>query len=261
MNLSIAGSGMSAAEKLVDVLSNNIANVNTIGFKEHRVEFQDLMYDNLTRVGITSAEGGSIIPTGVQVGLGVHVGATYRINTQGDISETGNDTDMAIRGRGFFRVEKPDGGFVYTRAGAFQVSPDGQIITSKGFLVSPGITIPQDAVSVDINDAGQVYVMLPGETAPALLGQFNLYKFINEKGLLNIGDNLLEETEASGAPVEGTPNSDGFGNVKQKWLEYSNVNLIKQMTDLIKAQRCYEQCSTFIQAGSEMLKTANQIRT
>ncbi|MBN9542752.1 MAG: flagellar basal-body rod protein FlgG [Alphaproteobacteria bacterium] len=261
INLDIAASGMQAYAKNIEVLSNNIANSQTIGYKEQRIEFQDLMYDNVKRVGLISSDVGTTIPTGIQIGHGVNAGNVYRITTQGDLQETQNDTDVAIRGKGYFRVEMPNGDFAYTRAGAFNVNQNGEIVTSAGYLVSPGLIIPQDAIAVDINEQGQVFVKFTDQPDPQLVGQFSLYRFINEKGLEAIGDNLLKQSQSSGEPLEGFPGDVGFGTLKQKWLEYSNINLVSQITGLIRAQRAYEFCSTFIQAASQMMQTVNQIRS
>ncbi|AZL15664.1 flagellar basal-body rod protein FlgG [Rickettsiales endosymbiont of Stachyamoeba lipophora] len=259
-NMDIAASGMQGFSKMIEVLSNNIANSQTIGYKEQRVEFQDLLYINQKRVGMISSDAGNSIPTGIQVGLGVNMGAIYRIHTQGDLQETGNDTDMAIRGKGYFRIELPNGEFGYTRAGAFSINENGEIVTSNGHIVSPGIIAPDDALEININDTGQVFVTLRNDPNPQLLGQFQLYRFINDKGLQAYGENLFLETQASGQPIVGFPGEANFGTIKQKWLEFSNVNVVTQITSLIRAQRGYEFCSNFIQAISEMLKTANQIK-
>lgn len=261
INLDIAATGMQAYSKNIEVLSNNIANSQTIGYKEQRIEFQDLMYDQIKRVGLVSSDVGTTIPTGVQMGHGVNAGNIYRITTQGDLQETNNDTDMAIRGKGYFRIELPTGEFAYTRAGSFNVNQNGEIVTSAGFLVSPGIIVPQDAVGIDINETGQVYVKFTDNPDPQLIGQFSVYRFINEKGLELVGDNLLKQSQSSGEALEGFPGDVGFGTIKHKWLEYSNVNLVTQITSLIRAQRAYEFCSTFIQAASEMMRTVNQIRS
>ncbi|MBN8828754.1 MAG: flagellar basal-body rod protein FlgG [Sphingobacteriia bacterium] len=260
INLDIASSGMQAYAQHIEVLSNNIANSQTIGYKEQRIEFQDLMYDHVKRVGLISSDVGTTIPTGMQVGHGVNSGNIYRINTQGELQETANDTDMAIRGRGLFRIEMPDGEFAYTRAGAFNVNQNGEIVTSSGYIVSPGIIVPDQTISLEINESGQVFAKLPNQEDPQLLGQFQLYRFINEKGLESIGDNLLKQSPSSGEAVAAFPGTEGMGTIKQKWLEFSNVNIVTQITSLIRAQRAYEFCSTFIQAASEMMRTANQVK-
>jgi flagellar basal-body rod protein FlgG len=259
--LDVAASGMQANQILVDVLANNVANINTVGFKEHRAEFQDLIYQEIKSAGTPSADSGQTVPSGVSVGLGVQVGSVYRINTQGDLQETSNSTDVAIRGKGYFRIEMPDGSMGYSRAGAFQLDQNGTIVNSKGYVVTPGIIVPIDATELDINESGQVYAKIPNQVDPQLLGQFDMATFVNEKGLQAIGDNLMVQTNASGNPTIGVAAENGVGTLLQGWLEMSNVNPVTQITQLIKAQRAYELCSTFVQAGGEILRKANDSRS
>ena len=222
-SLSIAATGMMAQQLNVEVISNNIANMSTSGFKRQRAEFQDLLYQNLRRVGTNSSDAGTIVPAGVQVGLGVKTGSVYRIMTQGNLDNTENKLDIAIQGRGYFRVELPSGEDAYTRAGSFQISPDGQLVTADGYTLAPGITIPQEATDITISRDGQVQASIPGQTDAQVVGQIELASFANEAGLDPLGDNLFVETAASGAPTLGTPASTGMGSVLQGFLETSNV--------------------------------------
>ncbi|MCD6034614.1 MAG: flgG [Rickettsiales bacterium] len=258
--LSIAATGMQAQQLNVEVISNNIANINTTGFKRQRAEFQDLLYQNEQRVGTSSSAADTIVPTGVQIGLGVNTGAVYRINEQGELNQTENKFDVAIRGRGFFQVELPDGSFAYTRAGSFQVNGDGELVTVKGLRVSPGITIPNNTTDVTINESGEVLATIDGQIDPQNVGRIELSTFINEAGLQAIGDNFLLETAASGPAVVGNPGEEGVGGLLQGYLEASNVDPVREITSLIVAQRGYELNSKVIQAGDEMMQTANQAR-
>tara|TARA_R110000824_G_scaffold390760_20_gene588054 strand:- start:10199 stop:10984 length:786 start_codon:yes stop_codon:yes gene_type:complete len=258
--LSIAATGMMAQQLNVEVISNNIANMSTSGFKRQRAEFQDLLYQNLRRVGTNSSDSGTIVPSGVQVGLGVKTGSVYRIMTQGDMNNTGNKLDMAIQGRGYFRIEMPSGTDAYTRAGNFQLSPDGQIVTSDGYAVAPGITIPPEAIDITISKDGQVQATIPGQTAPQIVGQLELSNFQNEAGLDPQGDNLFIETAASGAPTTGAPASAGFGSLQQGFLETSNVNAVTEISDLITAQRAYEMNAKIITASDEMMSVTSNMK-
>ncbi len=259
-SLNIGATGMLAQQLNVEVISNNIANMNTTGFKRHRAEFQDLLYQNMRRVGSASSDAGTIVPTGVQLGLGVKTAAIYRMSGQGNILQTENPLDLAINGRGFLMVEMPSGETGYTRAGSLQLSPDGDIVTADGYVVQPGITVPSDAVSISVNESGEVYVDLDGQVAPVLVGQFELANFANEAGLDAIGDNLLLETAASGAATVATPGSAGFGRIVQGALETSNVNVVSEITSLITAQRAYEMNSKVIESSDEMMRTVTQLR-
>ena len=259
-SLDIAGTGMQAQATNVEVISNNIANMTTTGFKRRRAEFQDLIYQNLRRVGSNSSDSGSVVPAGAQVGLGVKTAAIYRIHEQGNLQQTSNAFDIAIRGNGFFQVTLPSGETAYTRDGTFALSPEGQIVTSDGYVVQPGVTVPANATNVTINASGQVQVTLDGQTAPALVGQIQLAVFPNATGLDAQGDNLLLQTTASGNPVTGTPASPGFGSVLQGFVETSNVNVVSEITNLITAQRAYEMNSKVITTSDQMLATLTNLR-
>jgi flagellar basal-body rod protein FlgG len=259
-SLSIAATGMMAQQLNVEVISNNIANMSTTGFKRQRAEFQDLLYQNLRRVGTNSSDSGTIVPSGVQIGLGVKTGSVYRIMTQGDMNNTGGKLDLAIQGRGYFRVELPSGTDAYTRAGNFQPGPDGRIVTSDGYTVAPGITIPPEATDITISQDGQVQVTIPGQTAPQIVGQLELSNFQNEGGLDPQGDNLFIETAASGAPTTGTPSSTGFGTLQQGFLETANVNAVTEISDLITAQRAYEMNAKVITASDEMMSVTSNLK-
>jgi flagellar basal-body rod protein FlgG len=258
--LDIAGTGMQAQQTNVEVISNNIANMTTTGFKRQRAAFQDLIYQDLRRVGSNSSDTGSLLPSGAQVGLGVKTAAIYRINEQGNIEQTGNSLDVAIQGNGYFQVTLPSGDTAYSRDGTFGLSPEGQIVTSNGYVVQPGITIPTNATGVTINSAGQVQVTLDGQTTPSTVGQLQLATFPNEAGLYSTGDNLFIQTAASGNPVTGTPASPGFGSTLQGFVESSNVNVVTEITDLITAQRAYEMNSKVITASDQMLSTLTNLR-
>ena len=259
-SLSIAATGMLAQQLNVEVISNNIANLNTTGFKRQRAEFQDLLYENQLRVGSTSSDQGTIVPAGIQLGSGVNAGAVYRIMEQGSVIQTENDFDVAIRGKGFFRIERPNGEDGFTRAGAFQLSPDGQIVTQDGFTVSPGIVVPADAISVVINDSGEVLAKIDGQIDFQNVGQLELVTFPNEAGLEAIGDNLLLETPASGNPTVGIPGTAGVGSILQGFLETANVNAVTEIVTMITAQRAYEMNSRVITASDEMLRTMTNLR-
>jgi flagellar basal-body rod protein FlgG len=251
---------MLAQQLNVEVISNNIANLNTTGYKRRRAEFADLLYQDQRRVGSASSDAGTIVPAGVQIGVGVKPTAVYRIGEQGNLQITDNSLDLAIQGRGYFQVEMPNGDTGYTRAGALQRSGDGTIVTADGYTVMPGITIPEDAESVTVNPTGEVLVKLAGQPALSNVGQLELAVFANEAGLQGIGDNLLLETEASGAPQTGAPGAAGFGTIQQGFLETSNVNVVSEITDLITAQRAYEMNSKVIEASDEMMTTLTQMR-
>lgn len=259
-SLSIAATGMMAQQLNVEVISNNIANMSTSGFKRQRAEFQDLLYQNLRRVGTNSSDSGTIVPAGVQVGLGVKTGSVYRIMTQGNLDNTENKLDIAIQGRGYFRVELPSGEDAYTRAGSFQISPDGQLVTADGYTLAPGITVPPEATDITISRDGQVQATIQGQTDPQIVGQIELAAFANEAGLDPLGDNLFIETAASGTPTLGAPASDGIGSVLQGFLETSNVNAVTEITTLITAQRAYEMNAKVITASDEMMSVTSNVR-
>ena len=252
-SLSIAATGMLAQQLNVEVISNNIANMNTTAFKRQRADFQDLLYQNLERMGASSSDQGTVIPSGIQVGSGVKTGSVYRIMTQGDMVTTENSLDLAIEGKGFFRVRMPSGETAYTRAGSFATNAQGLIVTQDGYTVEPGITIPDGATSTTINTQGQVYVRLAGQTTDTLVGQLDLAVFSNEAGLEAQGSNLYLETAASGSATTGAPGSTGYGKLTQGFLEISNVNAVAEITALITAQRAYEMNSKVITASDEML--------
>ncbi|MCH8110606.1 MAG: flagellar basal-body rod protein FlgG [Proteobacteria bacterium] len=258
--LSIAGTGMLAQQLNVEVISNNIANMNTTGFKRQRAVFQDLIYQNLLRVGTQTTDSGTIEPSGIQIGVGVNAGAVYRITEQGSLTNTGNDLDMAIQGKGYFRITLSDGSSAYTRAGTFQLSPTGLIVTQDGLNVAPGLTVPNDAIDITINQNGEVLAIINGQVTPTNVGQIELVSFANESGLEAVGDNLLLETAASGTATPGVPGVGGNGTILQGFLETSNVNPVAEVTSLITAQRAYEMNSRVITTADEMLRTIANLR-
>ncbi|TMV83453.1 flagellar basal-body rod protein FlgG [Thioclava sp. BHET1] len=258
--LGIAATGMLAQQTNVDVISNNIANANTTGYKSSRAAFQDLIYQSERREGAQTSDAGTTRPVGLDIGLGVESTGVVRLNTQGGLTQTGNQLDLAIDGAGYFTVNMPDGTQTYTRAGNFQLSPTGEIVTLEGYEVSPGITIPANTTKIEISEAGQVQAYVGNNTTPVQLGQITLATFVNEAGMKPIGNNLLQETVASGAPTTANPGDAGIGVVHQGYLESSNVNIIQQITDLISAQRAYEMNSKAIQTADEMLSTVNQMK-
>ncbi|MFZ5834379.1 MAG: flagellar basal-body rod protein FlgG [Pseudomonadota bacterium] len=259
-SLNIASTGMLAQQLNVEVISNNIANMNTTGFKRQRAEFQDLLYQSLERVGSNSSDAGTIVPSGVQVGSGVKTGSVYRIIEQGNVVSTGNPYDIAIQGRGYLRVQQPSGEQSYTRAGSLAISAEGQLVTPEGFVVGPGISIPSEATEITINKQGQVQAKLPGQVESQTVGQLELAIFFNEAGLEAKGNNLFNETPSSGAAQVSTPGALGYGTVLQGFVETSNVNPVSEITSLITAQRAYEMNSKVISASDEMLSTTTNLR-
>jgi flagellar basal-body rod protein FlgG len=257
--LQTAATGMMAQELNVQVISNNIANMTTTGYKRQRAEFQDLMYEHISRVGTQTSSQGNILPAGIELGSGVKTVGTPRLMTQGTLSQTGKDYDLAVRGEGFFNITMPDGTTSYTRDGSFELDAQGRLVTAAGNVVQPGITIPQNATSVVINTQGQVSVTLPGSTTPSTIGQIQLSIFVNKAGLQGIGDNLYLETPASGTPQPGTPSTNGFGDVVQGNLEQSNVEAVTEISNLIAAQRAYEMNSKVITAADQMLSTTSNL--
>ena len=257
--LHTAATGMMAQELNVQVISNNIANMRTTGYKRQRAEFQDLLYEHLRRVGTQTSNQGNILPVGIDLGSGVKTVGTPRVMTQGNLLPTGNDLDVAIRGEGFFKIQLPDGTYAYTRDGSFNMDAQGRIVTAHGNLVQPGITIPQNASSITINAQGQVSVMVPGNTTPQVLGQFTLTRFINKAGLQPIGDNLYVETPASGTPQDGVASVDGMGDLQQSNLEQANVEAVTEISDLIAAQRAYEMNAKVITATDQMLQASTNL--
>lgn len=258
--LQIAASGMAAQQMRVDVVSNNLANMSTTGYNARRADFADLHYQQLARPGSVSSQDGSVLPTGVQLGLGVRPAAVSVILAQGSLSATGGDLDIAIEGRGYLEVTLPSGETAYTRDGGLKRSGDGLIVTSEGYQVNPGITIPSDARSLTISSEGEVYAYFTNQVQPQLLGQFSLSGFTNDKGLEAIGSNLFIETPASGPPLQGTATQDGLGSLRQGYLEESSVDAVREVTELIKAQRGYELNAKVITAADQMLSATTQVR-
>jgi flagellar basal-body rod protein FlgG len=244
----------------VEVISNNIANMTTTGFKRRRAEFQDLMYQSLRRVGSNSSDTGSLVPSGAQIGLGVRTAAIYPINEQGTLSQTSNTLDLAIQGGGLFQITLPSGITGYTRDGTFGLAADGTIVTADGYTVQPGLQIPSTATGVTVNTNGQVQVTIQGQTNPTTIGQLQIAVFPNEAGLDAQGGNMMLQSAASGAPVAGNPGITGFGTVMQGFIETSNVNIVTEITNLITAQRAYEMNSKVITAADEMMTTLTNLR-
>ncbi len=259
-SLSIAATGMLAQQTNVDVIANNIANMNTTAFKRQRAEFQDLLYQKDSRPGATTSADGTRVPSGIQIGSGVRTADISRIGEQGPISTTGNDYDMAIDGKGFFRIALPGGDLAYTRAGSFRLSPEGMLVTTDGYPVQPEITIPRDVTDVQVSKTGMVQVKIAGQTEMQDVGQLDLALFVNEGGLEAIGSNLFMETDASGQPNIANPGQPGYGMLQQRSLEASNVNPVQEITALISAQRAYEMNSRTVKTADEMLATTSQLR-
>ncbi len=254
-----AASGMEAQQMNVDNIANNLANVNTTGFKKGRIEFQDILYQKLRLAG-TASSSESKVPVNIELGYGVRPSATARNFNQGNMTSTENPLDLCIEGQGFFRVVMPDGSYAYTRDGALKISDDGRIVTSDGFIIDPEITIPAEAESISISMDGIVSVMMPGESDPTDIGQIELTKFINPQGLDAKGHNLFTESASSGTPISGTPSEEGFGRIVQGYLELSNVDVINEMVNMIVAQRSYEINSKAIQTSDDMAAIVNQLR-
>lgn len=259
-SLAIGSTGMMAQQMNVDNISNNIANMTTTGYKRSRLEFKDLMYQHIDRPGSTSSATGTIVPTGLSLGLGVRPAATYRIQEQGTLEQTGNDYDLAISGRGFFQVELPNGETAYTRAGSFQTNADGEIVTSEGYRLLPGFTVPADAVYLEVSPLGQISVKMPAQTTMQQIGQLEIVDFINPAGLEATGDTMFLQTDASGQAIAANPGTDNLGTVRQGMLEQSNVDSVKEITMLISAQRAYEMNSNVIKTSDEMMDAVNQLR-
>jgi flagellar basal-body rod protein FlgG len=259
-SLNIAATGMLAQQRNVEVVSNNLANMNTTAYMRRRTEFQDLLYQNLRRVGTASSDAGTIVPSGVQLGLGVKLAAVYRIHEQGNLTATDNTFDLAVQGRGYFRVQLPTGEIAYTRDGTFQLNANGQIVNHDGYTVLPAITVPNNAVDVTVNQSGQVLVKLQGQVALSNVGQLQIANFPNEAGLNSVGGNLYLETPASGVPVTGNPASTGFGSILQGFLETSNVHPVEEISNLISAQRAYEMNSKVIKTSDDMMGSLSQMR-
>ncbi len=253
-----AATGMEAQQVNMDVIANNLANVNTTGFKKSRIDFQDILYQTVKAPGTTDA-GGVETPTGIQVGLGAKVAAVQKVFTVGDFQQTGNEFDVAIEGSGFFQVSLPNGEEAYTRSGAFKKDSTGRLVTSEGYPLFPEIVIPENATSISISNHGVVEAFLDGQNAANQIGQVQLVRFGNEAGLMNLGRNLLAETLASGAPVAGNPGEEGFGTLAQGFLEGSNVSIMEEMVNMIAGQRAYEVNSKAIKTADEMLQMTNQL--
>ena len=253
--------GMNGQQMNIDTISNNLSNVNTTGFKQHRAEFEDLIYQNVKLAGTPATED-TVTPVGLQMGSGVKVGATQRIMSQGSLQATGVDTDVAIVGDGFFRVQQYDGSWAYTRDGTFKVDMTGQLVNANGLRVSPEIILPEgfQLETLAISDSGEVTVRVDGNKEPVIVGQMELYRFPNAVGLENTGDNLYKVTNASGAPIAGRPGFEGMGVTKHKFIEMSNVSVVNEMVSMIVAQRAYEFNSKTIQTSDNMLQTAVSLK-
>lgn len=259
--LRTAASGMAAQQLNVEVISNNIANMNTVGYKRQRAEFQDLLYTNVERMGAQSSSQGTVVPTGIQIGAGVKAGSVYRITEQGTPTMTGGQYDLAIDGKGYFQVSLPSGETAYTRAGNFSVNGEGQLVTEDGYLIQPAISIPQDMTEVSISKTGQVQVTTAGQTTPQVVGQLEIATFFNTAGLEAVGDNLLLETAASGPATVGAPGDQGFGQLLQGYTEASNVDAVAEISALIVAQRAYEMNSKVISTADQMLAVSAQVKS
>ena len=257
--LSIAATGMQAQALNVDVIANNLANVNTAGFKKSRADFQDLLYQTLRAPGSQSAEG-TTVPTGIQLGQGTRPAAVQKIFEQGNYEYTQNELDLAIEGDGFFQVIQPNGETGYTRSGSFKLDGEGRIVTSDGYLLEPEITVPSDSISLSIGTDGTVSVMQSGQSDATVLGTVSIVKFANPSGLNSIGRSLYLPTSASGAALEGTAGADGYGTISQGYLEMSNVSIVDEMVNMITAQRAYEVNSKAISTADDMLQMANNIK-
>lgn len=257
-SLWIAKTGMEAQQTQLDNISHNLANVATNGYKRSHAVFEDLIYQNMRQAGANSTDQ-TTLPTGLQVGLGVRPVATARIYTQGNLQQTSNNLDLAIKGDGFFQIQQPDGTTAYTRDGSFQLNANGQMVTNNGYTLLPGITIPQNAQSLTIGNDGTVSVTLPGQAAAQTVGQLQLATFVNPAGLDPKGQNLFTETAASGTPNTGAPNSNGIGAVQQGFVETSNVNVVEELVQMIQTQRAYELNSKAVQTSDQMLQKLAQI--
>lgn len=258
-SLFTAATGMHAQQLNIDVIANNLANVNTTGFKKGRVDFQDLMYQYIREPGSPTSQTTNNT-TGIQVGLGVKPEAAGKIFTQGDLTSTNNQLDLAIEGDGFFQITKPDGNPAYTRSGAFKLDENGQMVTSDGFLIEPTITIPTTAVSITIAQDGTVSILEPSATAPTSVGQIQLVRFANPAGLKAAGQNLYLETQASGTPNTGNPSEEGYGRITQGFLESSNVTVVEEVVRMILAERAYQTNSKAIEASDNMLQQAINLK-
>ena len=257
-SLWISKSGMEAQQMQLDAISNNLANVSTNGYKQSHAVFEDLIYQNLRQAGANSSEQ-TQLPTGLQIGLGTHAVATARNFSQGNLQQTTNNLDVAIKGSGFFQIQMPDGTNAYSRDGAFQLNSSGQIVTNNGYVVQPGITVPPTAQSVSIAADGTVTATLPGNATPSTLGQLQLASFANPAGLDPKGENIYAETAASGTPSSAAPGTNGLGHLQQGFLETSNVNVVEELVSMISTQRAYELNSKAIQTSDQMLQRLGQL--
>ena len=253
----VAKTGLDAQQTRMSVISNNLSNVNTTGYKQSRAVFEDLLYQNVRQAGGQSSQD-TVLPSGLMLGTGVRTVATEKMFSQGNIVQTDNSLDMAIQGKGFFQILRPDGSLGYSRDGTFQVDAQGQMVTSNGYLLQPAITIPADALSVTIGTDGTISVVQPGQAAPTQVGQVQLADFINPAGLQPMGENMFLETAASGAPQVGNPTVGGLGNIQQGALETSNVNVVEELVGMIEAQRAYEMNSKVISSVDQMLQYTSQ---
>lgn len=265
--LNISSTGLKARELDIAVIANNIANVSTGGFKTERAEFQDLIYQDLKKPGTLSSDNGSVVPTGIQIGTGTVLSGTYSILNRGELKQTQATYDLAITGnsqnsKGYFRIEMPDGSFAYTKSGSFRTGPNSEIVNDQGYIVSPGIIIPNQTTQIEINKNGQVLATTAGNenAQPQLIGQLDIVDFPNPSGLLRKGANLLIETSGSGAPILGVAGLEGMGEILQGWLETSNVDPVIEMTSLIVAQRGYELNSKVIEAASDTMRLISQLK-
>ena len=258
-SLDIGATGMLAQQMNVDVISNNIANMTTTGYKRQSVDFKDMIYQNIKKPGTQSSDAGTTMPSGLQLGLGVRVNSVYRIHEQGPMQVTENPLDLAISGDGFFQIQLPNGEIAYTRSGIFQTNETGEIVTTQGFQLEPSIVVPNDAIKLEVNLNGEVFAQIRGQVNMQNLGQIQTASFINPSGLEAVGDNLFLETQASGTANVGTPGTEQYGSVRSGMLENSNVNVVEEVTQLISAQRAYEMNSNVISTSDEMLQTITQI--
>ncbi len=254
-----AATGMITQQTNIDVIANNLANVNTAGFKKSRANFEDLIYQTFKHPGTLSSSGNEI-PTGIQIGHGAKTTSVEKIFTEGNFQHTGNDLDLAIEGKGFFKVTMPDGSDAYTRDGAFKINSTGELVTSNGYKLSPSIVIPNDTTNITISEDGTVSVRQAGQTAMTQVGNITLTTFLNPSGLKSIGKNLFKETGASGSPNEVTPGTNGAGTIAQGFLEMSNVSVVEEMVNMITGQRAYEVNSKTVQTADSMLQTAINVK-
>src|SRR6201994_2013462 len=257
--LHTAATGMAAQELNVQVISNNIANLRTTGYKKQTAAFQDLIYQHVRRIGAQSSDQGTILPIGIDIGGGVKTVGTPRSMTQGTLSQTGDDLDLAVTGNGFFKILMPDGTFQYTRDGTFQMDNQGRIVNAQGNLVQPTMTIPQNSSGLTVNQQGQVSVTQPGQTNSTIIGQITLTRFVNQAGLMPVGNNLYQETPASGPPQDGLAAAEGYGTITQGSLEQANVDVVSEMSNMIAAQRAYEMNAKVISAADQMMQSTTAL--